>query len=200
MRAKAKFAYPVAGWSAAEDLNYHFKLSVDGAEHSGKTTETVKLSLQSKEFVAQIGDDPASPSMRFSLDESAADECTVHIDNVSKRVRFAFSDKDDARDTRLFLDDGDAHLIIDDHSYEPATAVSAGGDTQVRAAMDGAIVQVNVKAGQAVEAGEIVAVLEAMKMAHQLKAGVSGTIEDVLVQVGQQVKTRQVIVNIAVAE
>ena len=59
--------------------------------------------------------------------------------------------------------------------------------------MDGAIVDVKVKVGDTVERGDVIAVLEAMKMAHQLKAGVSGVVQDVFATVGQQVKTKQII-------
>ena len=58
-------------------------------------------------------------------------------------------------------------------TYQPAVSASSGGDAEVKAAMDGAIVDVKVKVGDTVERGDVIAVLEAMKMAHQLKAGVS---------------------------
>ena len=71
-----------------------------------------------------------------------------------------------------------------------------GGSDQVLASMDGAMVDVMVKAGDVVSVGQTLAVLEAMKMEHPLKAGVAGTIAEVLVQAGDQVKGRQKLIQI----
>ena len=61
------------------------------------------------------------------------------------------------------------------------------------------MVDVMVKVGDVVEVGQTLAVLEAMKMEHPLKAGVSGTIAEVLVQAGDQVKGRQKLIQITAA-
>ena len=100
-----------------------------------------------------------------------------------------------SKDT-LYLQDNDGCYTFDDRSYAPASAVSRGGDQHVRAAMDGAIVDLRVTQGQAVNAGDVVAVLEAMKMAHQLKASIDGVVEKVSVELGQQVKARQILVTL----
>jgi geranyl-CoA carboxylase alpha subunit len=75
-----------------------------------------------------------------------------------------------------------------------------GGSDQVLASMDGAMVDVMVKVGDRVEVGQTLAVLEAMKMEHPLKAGVAGTIAEVLVEAGDQVKGRQKLIQITAAE
>ena len=74
-----------------------------------------------------------------------------------------------------------------------------GGSDQVLASMDGGMVEVMVKVGDVVEVGQTLAVLEAMKMEHPLKAGVAGTIAKVLVQAGDQVKGRQKLIQITAA-
>jgi geranyl-CoA carboxylase alpha subunit len=66
--------------------------------------------------------------------------------------------------------------------------------------MDGAIVDVLVKAGDVVAVGQTLVVLEAMKMEHQLKAGISGVVEAVNAAVGQQVKSKQMLVVVAASE
>jgi acetyl-CoA/propionyl-CoA carboxylase biotin carboxyl carrier protein len=53
--------------------------------------------------------------------------------------------------------------------------------------MQGTIVAVSVQAGQKVAAGDILVVLEAMKMENPVRAGVSGTVSSVAVAVGQVV-------------
>lgn len=91
------------------------------------------------------------------------------------------------------------NLTFTDISLQSAKK-NQGGSDQVLASMDGAMVDVMVKAGDVVEAGQTLAVLEAMKMEHPLKAGVAGTIAEVLVQAGDQVKGRQKLIQITAEE
>ncbi|MNF06412.1 2-oxoglutarate carboxylase large subunit [compost metagenome] len=62
--------------------------------------------------------------------------------------------------------------------------------------MDGAIVEVLVTEGERVSKGQLLVVLEAMKMEHPLKAGVDGVIRRVQVTRGDQVKSRQLLVEV----
>lgn len=64
---------------------------------------------------------------------------------------------------------------------------SGGGSGQVTVPMQGTIVKVMVEVGQAVEAGQAVVVLEAMKMENQISADVSGTVAEVKVSPGDTV-------------
>ena len=64
---------------------------------------------------------------------------------------------------------------------------SGGGSGQVTVPMQGTIVKVLVEVGQAVEAGQAVVVLEAMKMENQISADVSGTVAEVKVSPGDTV-------------
>lgn len=87
------------------------------------------------------------------------------------------------------------NLTFTDISLQSAKK-NKGGSDQVLASMDGGMVDVMVKIGDVVEVGQTLAVLEAMKMEHPLKAGVAGTISEVLVQAGDQVKSRQKLIQI----
>jgi 3-methylcrotonyl-CoA carboxylase alpha subunit len=53
--------------------------------------------------------------------------------------------------------------------------------------MPGRVVKVSVKAGQAVEAGDELVVLEAMKMEQAVRAPRAGVVEELFVQTGDQV-------------
>jgi acetyl-CoA/propionyl-CoA carboxylase biotin carboxyl carrier protein len=66
-------------------------------------------------------------------------------------------------------------------------AGSAAGEGVVTAPMQGTIVKIHHKAGESVEAGEPVCVLEAMKMENEIKAETSGEIIELRVQVGDTV-------------
>jgi biotin carboxyl carrier protein len=68
-----------------------------------------------------------------------------------------------------------------------AAPAGGGGGAQLSAPMPGVILQVNVKAGDAVKRGQQVAVLEAMKMKNSIKSPRDGVVSEVCVAEGQAV-------------
>ncbi len=79
----------------------------------------------------------------------------------------------------------------------PAARKSAagGGKGALKAPMPGVILEVNVKAGDAVTRGQQVAILDAMKMHNVVGAPRAGTIAEVCVDAGQTVGHGDVIVT-----
>ena len=71
----------------------------------------------------------------------------------------------------------------------PAAAVVTGAGEAVNAPMPGNILKVNVQNGQAVKAGTVLVVLEAMKMENEIMAPKDGTVTQVLVSKGSTVDT-----------
>ena len=71
-----------------------------------------------------------------------------------------------------------------------------GGEGVVTAPMQGTIVKVHHKAGEAVKADESVAVLEAMKMENEIKAPIDGEIVDLRIQPGDTVSAGSVLMVI----
>ena len=71
----------------------------------------------------------------------------------------------------------------------PAAAPVAVAGEQVVSPMPGTMVKINVSAGQAVKSGDVLAVLEAMKMENEIMAPHDATVVQVLVDVGAKVDT-----------
>lgn len=70
----------------------------------------------------------------------------------------------------------------------PRPAPAAVGASDVRAPLPGTIIKVAVKAGDQVQAGQELMVLEAMKMNNPIKATRAGKIAEVFVTKGQKVQ------------
>ncbi len=75
-------------------------------------------------------------------------------------------------------------------------ASSGVGNGQVAVPMQGTIVKVVVAVGDAVEAGDTVCVLEAMKMENNVAADIAGTVTEVKVAVGDSVGSGDIVVVI----
>ena len=80
--------------------------------------------------------------------------------------------------------------------HDPQQGADAAGSGQIRAPMDGAVVDILVEANQAVSKGTTLAILEAMKMEHPIKADKDGVVSNILIGVGDQVKTRNLLIEI----
>ena len=75
-------------------------------------------------------------------------------------------------------------------------ATGTAGSVKVEAPMPGTVLKVNVKVGDSVEAGQTVAVLEAMKMENDIVAPSAGTVASVNVSVGESVNSGDVLVTL----
>ena len=76
-------------------------------------------------------------------------------------------------------------------------AAAAAGTTPVNAPMPGTILDVKVAVGQAVKEGELVCILEAMKMENEIYAPCAGTVAQVLTSKGASVDTGTPLVTIS---
>jgi len=77
-----------------------------------------------------------------------------------------------------------------------SSGAGGAGTGVIVAPMQGTMFKVNVAVGDAVEAGQVVAVLEAMKMENNVSTDVSGTVAEVKVEPGQSVGSGDVLVVI----
>lgn len=82
---------------------------------------------------------------------------------------------------------------------KPAAPKSApvAGAQQVKAPMPGTIVSVKVNVGDTVKSGDVVCILEAMKMENEIMAGKDGKVVGISVGNGDSVNSGDVLVSIA---
>ena len=102
------------------------------------------------------------------------------------------------------------HILVDDDLYlatgarmlkltrlrAGASATAAAGGGEIRALMHGNLLEICVSAGDQVEPGTRLAVLEAMKMQHEILAEVAGTVSEVAAVAASQVKAGDLLVQI----
>ena len=122
------------------------------------------------------------------------DECAVRFlcDGVARKAIYAFDG------TTLHVSMGDEQISTRETSHEIRAGAERDGESRMVAPMNGRIVSVLAKAGEAVKKGQRIVILEAMKMQHEIVAGRDGVIDAVSVREGDQVATRQVLAALVV--
>jgi biotin carboxyl carrier protein len=71
------------------------------------------------------------------------------------------------------------------------------GEIAIKAPMPGLIIDVPVQEGQAIAEGDVLVILESMKMENELRAPRSGVVRQVRVQTGDSVEQNQTLVAVA---
>ena len=174
----------LAGWRSAGNAPWQFTLK------QGEQTHKVALDVQrdgaQPSLLATVGDHQLNVRLLSSDDRWL----TFELDGIRQRQAYHLEG-----DT-LHLYGHFGNLSLADVSHAPAGGQSAASSGTVKAPMDGAIVDVLVEEGARVTKGQLLVVLEAMKMEHPLKAGIDGVIRRIGTSKGDQVKNRQVLVEI----
>ena len=97
------------------------------------------------------------------------------------------------------------YLNVDDTKYEtdiPESYTGKGMEEKsapgdIRAIIPGGIVDIKVRKGQDVSAGDVVIVLEAMKMYNDIEAESDGKVAEILVSKGDKVAKGQLMIRLA---
>lgn len=172
---------PLSGWRNNASVPLHYRLGLD--------EQNWPLQLLAEPhgvFKVQV----AERTIELKLIDHNTQSVTLEIDGLRQRHAYRL----EADQLWLFTHPGSLRLEDRTHALIGSqTSVSSG---TLKAPMDGAIVDVLVSEGSAVSKGQLLVVLEAMKMEHPLKAGIDGVLKRVQVKVGDQVKNRQVLLQV----
>ncbi|HWL85644.1 MAG TPA: biotin carboxylase N-terminal domain-containing protein [Polyangiaceae bacterium] len=169
------------GWQSALPMATPLVLSSDGIE----TTVSV-IPLDRASYRVTLGDGHA---LDVHAVETAGTSVRYTQGTVRKTARFGR-----AGDT-LWLDANGEIATYVDRTYRPAETTE-GADGIVRATMDGKIVRTAVAPGETVAKGDVLVVVEAMKLELELTATIAGTVAEIGVRAGEQVATGQVLARI----
>jgi propionyl-CoA carboxylase alpha chain len=123
------------------------------------------------------------------LDDAAAttDLVTLTTGGVARRYRVEWVGR------AAFVDGPDGSSSFLEHERFPIGAEHVA-EGSARAPMPGGVARVAVAVGDVVDNGQLLVVLEAMKMEHTVHAGAAGTVTEVDVAPGDQVETGQILV------
>ncbi|MBK5528416.1 acetyl/propionyl/methylcrotonyl-CoA carboxylase subunit alpha [Pseudomonas sp. TH06] len=172
---------PLSHWRNNASVPLHYRLGLD--EHNWSVQ---LLKCPGDLIQVQI----AERTLQLKLVDHTSSSVTLEIDNLRQRHAYRLN----AEHLWLFTHPGSVRLEDRTHAVIGSqTSVSSG---TLKAPMDGAIVDVLVSEGSPVSKGQLLVVLEAMKMEHPLKAGIDGVLKRVQVKVGDQVKNRQVLLQV----
>jgi acetyl/propionyl-CoA carboxylase alpha subunit len=96
-----------------------------------------------------------------------------------------------------FIEDGEPSLMIINGMTYVVSRILAGNSVfkEIKSPMTGKIVGVFVKPGNEVKRGQLLVVLEAMKMENQIKSHANGRIREIKVCEGQSVNTGEILIT-----
>lgn len=94
---------------------------------------------------------------------------------------------------------GRTFLVEDENARTSKKSQKGSNPLQIVAPMPGKIIKTHVVPGNAVKAGDVIVVMEAMKMEYSLKAEADGIVQGVACKEGDQVTLGKILVQLAAA-
>jgi geranyl-CoA carboxylase alpha subunit len=168
-------------WSSTGLANWPLRLTV-GNSHQ----ETVVAVIGTDRYLVALGDH----MIEVSIEDRQEGAVRFSEAGVQRTARFAW------HDGTLHLDLNGLVAAVRETVHDAASAKRRDGSSRLVAPMNGAVVAVDVKAGDRVVRGQRLVVVEAMKMQHEIRTERDGVVEKILVKPGDQVATRQLLVEL----
>jgi acetyl/propionyl-CoA carboxylase alpha subunit len=161
---------------------------VEGAPGAGESAE-MSVRLEGDRAVVEIG------GRRHSLELAPrADGTFVGIFESGRVLRSRIVPG--KRETRIRTRGRDLSLRLFDPREETAAPGSSEGAGEVVAAMPGRVIEVKVRKGDSVRRGDLLLILEAMKMQNEIRAEAEGTVASLECSAGQAVEAGAVLIHL----
>jgi len=88
--------------------------------------------------------------------------------------------------------------VKDARKFEPIetrTSDSSQHANEMTAPLPGTVIEMFVKAGDVIESGQVIVIIEAMKMKNSIRSAYAGKVAEVLVRAGDTVAHKQILVR-----
>jgi geranyl-CoA carboxylase alpha subunit len=180
-RGRSDATAPAAAWSSTGVAIWPLRLTIGETNYSAHI-----MALKPDRYLVALNDE----MVEVSIDRREADTVRFTVFGLQQSAHFA------VHDGVLYLGLHGVTIAARDTTLEMSRAQRGSDAATLLAPMNGAIIAVDVKAGDRVARGQRLVVLEAMKMQHEIRAQRDGVVGKVLVETGQQVATRQLLVEL----
>ena len=172
---------PLAGWRNNASVPLHLRIGLEDQDWP------VELNAApDSPYRLQVG----SRTLELKVIQCDGHWATLMIDGIRQRHAYRLA----GGQLWLFTRPGSLRLV--DRTQALVSSQASVSSGTLKAPMDGAIVDVLVSEGSPVSKGQLLVVLEAMKMEHPLKSGIDGVLKRLKVRVGDQVKNRQILLEV----
>ncbi|MCG8493140.1 MAG: acetyl/propionyl/methylcrotonyl-CoA carboxylase subunit alpha [Sneathiellales bacterium] len=169
------------GWDSSDAVMTPLVLKVE----DDKSVYSVKQLAKNRLQITFGGE--SSDVEIFDLENSRV---SYALNGYRKNARYAFDGP------KLHLSTGSIQFACEEITLAPAGADGGAGDGRIVAPMNGRVISIMVKEGDTVSKGQTVAILEAMKMEHEITAKSDGTVKSVGARADDQVATRALLVEL----
>ncbi len=170
-------------WASAGHIASRFRYDL-GAE---KPSDFRVVALGGESYSVEEGNSVHTLAVLAEADNTSR----IFIDNVQKTVHHEAAD-----DARLHLAIDGASFLFDNLLARPKNAEASASGGHVKAPMHGKLLRLHVAVGDSVREGQLLAVLEAMKMEHEVAAALAGRVTAVNVAPGDQVPAAALMIEI----
>ncbi|MEM6914531.1 MAG: biotin/lipoyl-containing protein, partial [Pseudomonadota bacterium] len=162
---------PLLGWQGGAELPTPYGLLL------GDEITRVTINDDGYGFSMSVGDE----THRVAMIDRGPDSIRTMIDDVPATASFVCEGP-----TAMISTKNGAFSLTDSFQL-PTGGAETEGSGQVTAPMHGAITEIAIDVGQTVAKGDKLAILEAMKMQHELTAPVAGTVKEITATQGAQI-------------
>lgn len=175
---------PLAGWGSRPfSVCLNDKLVVVTA-----CPERAERAVSSDSYQIDVED----TTFQVRVLEQTDNRLSFEQDGLRDKLTYAFEP-----DGRLWAQLGWETAVFIDTLLAPPASADAASSGNVTAPMPGAVMRIDVAVGDAVRKGDILLILEAMKMEHAIAAPFDGTVSEIHVAQDQQMQPRTLMIVVA---
>ena len=153
--------------------------------------EVTLVPLSMGEYEISMGEE----THHVVVSDMGESELTAEVDGLAQRYHY-FSEAP----ASLYLASSDRSVLLADSTRIPPEAEDAAGGGTIAAPMHGQLLSIDVEPGTSVTKGQRIAVLEAMKMQHELTAPGDGKVVDIAAVAGKQIGAGDLIMVLELEE